>query len=261
MSDRSQRLTKRQQRLADKNNNNTKRGPRSDNAVKVPSLYNLHLTPMNVQPLTENQADVFSDYRDGMDMFIHGCPGTGKTFLGMYLALEEIYNAKSPRNKLIIIRSAQSSKAIGFLKGDDKQKIAVYEAPYRAHAAKLFGRDDAYDILKLKGIIDFQSTSFLRGTEYENAIVLIDEAQNLSYMELKTAVTRIGEGSRVIISGDTRQDDLTSERFNEKSGLPDLIRVLERMTNISKIQFGVNDIVRSGFVRDFIIAEYELGIG
>lgn len=246
-----QRLSKRQQRLSDK-------GGVRDNVVRIPSLQHLHLDLKNVTPLTPNQQLAFDAYDKDSNVLLHGCPGTGKTFLALYLAFKEIYDKRSNKNKIVIIRSAQSSKPIGFLKGDEKQKIAVYEAPYRAHCAKLFERDDAYEVLKQRGMIDFQSTSFLRGTEFENAVIIVDEIQNLSYMELKTALTRTGENSRVTMCGDTNQDDLTSKRYNEESGLSDIMRVLQRMQCVEQVNFTVDDIVRSGFVRDFIIAEYEL---
>ena len=164
------------------------------------------------------------------------------------------------RNKLVIIRTAQSSKDIGFLPGSEKEKLAVYEAAYRAICSELFHRDDAYEILKQKGIVEFHSTSFLRGTTIDDSIILIDEVQNCRYQELRTVLTRTGDKSRVILCGDTKQDDLTSTRYNESSGLKDMMKVFNRMGHMSTVQFDIDDIVRSGFVRDFIIAENELGL-
>lgn len=250
MSEKAQRLTKRQQRL-------TEKGTMKQHQQ---SLYKLHFELKYIQPITDNQVRTFQAYDRGDNLFLHGCAGTGKTFVSIYLALKEIEAGKSRRNKLVIIRSAQSSKDIGFLPGDEKRKLEVYEAPYRAICAELYHRDDAYEILKQKGIIEFHSTSFLRGTTIDDAIILIDECQNNRYVELRTVLTRTGDKSRVILCGDTKQDDLTSERYKESSGLSDMMLVFNRMTGMTAIQFEIDDIVRSGFVRDFIIAENQLGL-
>lgn len=248
MTVKTQRMTKRQQRLADKG------------LMKFPSVQQLHFNLSHIQPITDNQIRTFNAYEQGDNLLLHGCAGTGKTFVSMYLALKEIENGRSHRRKLVIIRTAQSSKDIGFLPGDEKRKLEVYEAPYKAICAELYNRGDAYEILKQKGIIEFHSTSFLRGTTIDNAVILVDECQNQRYVELRTVLTRTGDHSRVVLCGDTKQDDLTSERYKESSGLADMMKVFNRMDHMRSIQFDIDDIVRSGFVRDFIIAENELGL-
>jgi phosphate starvation-inducible PhoH-like protein len=252
MSRNAQRLTKRQQRLAEKGETKT--------ITKFPTIRQLNLELKHIQPITDNQVRTFLSYDKGNNLFLHGCAGTGKTFISIYLALKELEDGRSRRRKLVIIRTAQSSKDIGFLPGDEKRKLEVYEAPYKAICAELYHRDDAYEILKQKGLIEFHSTSFLRGTTIDDAIILVDEVQNQRYIELRTVLTRTGDHSRVILCGDTKQDDLTSERYKESSGLVDMMRVFSRMGDMYTIQFEIDDIVRSGFVRDFIIAENELGL-
>jgi phosphate starvation-inducible protein PhoH len=250
----TQRLTKRQQRLAEK-------GQASQSQlIKFPTMSQLHLKLRDIGPITDNQIKTFHSYDKGDNLFLHGCAGTGKTFISMYLALKEIESGRSRRHKLVIIRTAQSSKDIGFLPGDEKRKLEVYEAPYKAICAELYHRGDAYEILKQKGIIEFHSTSFLRGTTIDDSIILIDECQNQRYVELRTVLTRTGDRSRIVLCGDTKQDDLTSERYKESSGLADMMRVFERMNIMTAVQFEIDDIVRSGFVRDFIIAENQLGL-
>ena len=208
---------------------------------------------------TDNQQKTFDSYDDGQHLLLHGSPGTGKTFLSLYLSLFDIFEYKdSEYEKVIIIRSATPSKEIGFLPGKEGEKLAAFEAPYKGICAELFGRGDAYDILKMKNLIEFQSTSFLRGTTLDNCIVILDECQNLMYMELKTVLTRIGAGTRLIMCGDLYQDDLTSERFNQKSGLFEAMRIFDNIDSMTKIEFGIDDIVRSGFVREFIIAEHDI---
>ena len=243
-----QRLTKRQQRLSEKG------------LIKFPSIQQLHFELKHIQPITDNQVITFNAFDQGDNLFLHGCAGTGKTFISIYLALKEIQNGRSRRRKLIIIRTAQSSKDIGFLPGTEKQKLEVYEAPYKAICAELYHRDDAYDILKQKGIIEFHSTSYLRGTTINDAIILVDEVQNQRYVELRTVLTRTGDHSRIILCGDTKQDDLTSDRYKEASGLKDMMKVFNFMGSMTTVQFEIDDIVRSGFVRDFIIAENQLGL-
>lgn len=248
MSAKAQRLTKRQQRLSEKG------------LIKFPSIQQLHFELKHIQPITDNQVRTFNAFEEGDNLFLHGCAGTGKTFISIYLALKEIQSGKSRHRKLIIIRTAQSSKDIGFLPGTEKQKLEVYEAPYKAICAELYHRDDAYDILKQKGIIEFHSTSYLRGTTINDAIILVDEVQNQRYVELRTVLTRTGDHSRIILCGDTKQDDLTSDRYKEASGLKDIMRVFNYMDSMTTVQFEIDDIVRSGFVRDFIVAENQLGL-
>lgn len=246
MSTRTQKLTKRQQRLADKA------------LLKFPSIDSLNLSLKHMDPLTSNQVKAWRSFDNGDHICMYGSAGTGKSFVSMYLALREIADKKSPYRKLLIIRSAQPSKQIGFLPGSEKDKLAVYEAPYKGICNELYGRGDAYEVLKNKGIIEFTSTSFLRGTTIDDTIILLDEAQNLSFVELLTVATRVGVNTRIVVCGDTRQDDLTSERYKETSGMGDILKVFSIMPGVSMIQFTTDDIVRSGFVKDFLIAVEKL---
>jgi phosphate starvation-inducible protein PhoH len=248
MSDRSQRLTRRQQRLADKSN--------SKEYHRVNTHRQLHFELKDIRPKTHNQELAFDAYQNGDHLFLLGCAGTGKTFLSLFLALSEIESGRSPRNKIMIIRSPQPAKQIGFLPGDKKEKTSEYETPYRDICAELYHRDDAYDILKTKGIIEFQPTSFLRGTNIPNAIVIFDELQNGTFAEIRTVLTRVADQSRIIMIGDTKQDDLTSKRYNEESGIHCTLKVFANMDeNITRVDFDVRDVLRSGFVKSFIIAE------
>lgn len=245
-----QRLTRRQQKLAERG------------VEKFPTITNLHLELKKIVPATYNQKLAFNAYEDGLNVCLMGCAGTGKTFISMYLVLKEIADKTSNKRRLVIIRTAQPTKDIGFLPGSEKQKLEAYETAYKAICSELYHRDDAYDILKQKGIIEFHSTSFLRGTTIDDAIILIDEAQSQRYIELKTVLTRVGKDSKIVICGDIRQDDLSSERYKEISGLPTLLTVLKKMNDeeIEIINFEPEDIVRGGFVKAFIKAEYDLGL-
>lgn len=248
------RLTRKQRRLAER------QAETNPSAIKFPSINQLNFELNHIKPKTDNQQLTFDYYSQGNHLFLHGCAGTGKSFISLYLALKEIEDKRSLRRKLVIIRTAQPSKQIGFLPGSEKQKLEVYEAPYRSICAELYHRDDAYEVLKKKGLVEFHGTSFLRGTTIDDAVILVDEVQNMTYQELRTVITRVGENSRLVLCGDTKQDDLTSERFKETSGLVEIARVFNRMDGIEIVQFEVEDIVRSGFVKEFIMAEYKLGM-
>lgn len=201
-----------------------------------------------IQPKTSNQEKAFDAYHSNKHCVLHGVAGTGKTFLSLYLALDEILNKQS-KQKLICIRSVVPSRDIGFLPGNETEKAKVYEAPYIHITQELMGRGDAYEILKNKKQIEFMTTSFLRGLTFDNSIVFIDEAQNLSVHELDTVITRMGENSRLVIAGDFRQSDLM------QNGLLRFVSILNKISNFAFIDFNINDIVRSGLVKEYIIAK------
>jgi len=201
-----------------------------------------------VQPLTENQAKVLGSTKSQVLM---GYAGTGKTLLASYLAYKSIFEDRE-FDKLVYMRSAVPTRNIGFLPGTDKEKIAVYEAPYVDTANKLLGRGDAYEILKAKGIVHFSSTSFVRGINLDNTILIVDECQNMSYHELDSIITRLEENCRVYFCGDMRQADLAN------NGLKDFFKVLKSMGEFDFTEFQKEDIVRSQLVKNYIIKKEEV---
>lgn len=217
-----------------------------------------HFELRHIKPLTPNQERVFSAYRQGYHLMLHGFAGTGKTFCALYLALNEILNTDSIYTKIIIVRSVVPSRDMGFLPGSMKEKIAVYEEPYREICDSLFGRGDGYDILKMKGIIQFTTTSFLRGLTFNNAIVILDESQNLSFQEADTVMTRMGDESRIIVCGDYRQTDLLKPY--EKEGITQLMAITNRINTFQSVDFEKDDIVRSGLVKQYIIQKASIGL-
>lgn len=202
----------------------------------------------HVSPLTNNQVKVLGCEKNQV---LSGYAGTGKTFLASYLAYNSIFNT-GEFNKLIYMRSAVSTRDLGFLPGTDAEKIAVYEAPYVDTASKLFGRGDTYDILKKKGIVHFTSTSFVRGINLNNAVIIVDECQNMTYHELDSIITRLEENCRIYFCGDMRQADL------RKNGLVDFYRVLNAMDEFHFVEFQKDDIVRSQLVKNYIVKKEEI---
>jgi phosphate starvation-inducible protein PhoH len=206
-------------------------------------------------PLTENQKKFFDAYRRG-DYFIalHGVAGTGKTFCAMYRALEEVLDKSNPFNKIIVVRSAVQSREIGHLPGDASEKMEIYQQPYRQICDTLFGRKDAWDRLEEQGHIEFISTSFIRGMSFDDAIIIVDEMQNLTFEEIDTVMTRVGYRSKIIWCGDYRQTDLNKKK-NDVSGILKFFDIAYHMSAFTKIEFTVDDIVRSSLVKDYILAK------
>lgn len=227
-------------------------------AVRVPvTTQTLKLKLDNLrtfEPLTDNQKLFFDAYSRG-DYFValHGTAGTGKTFCALYKAIEEVLSKDNPFNKIIVVRSAVQSRDMGHLPGDIGEKMEIYEQPYRQICSTLFERKDAWDRLSEQGHIQFISTSFIRGLSFDNAIIIVDEIQNLTYAEASTVITRVGHMSKILWCGDYRQTDL--RKSNDKSGLKKFMEIAESMPSFTRIEFTVDDIVRSSLVRDFVIAE------
>jgi phosphate starvation-inducible protein PhoH len=206
-------------------------------------------------PLTENQKKFFDAYKIG-DYFIalHGVAGTGKTFCALYKAIEEVLDKANPFNKIIVVRSAVQSRDIGHLPGDVGEKMEIYEQPYRQICETLFGRRDAWDRLEEQGYVKFISTSFIRGMSFDDAIIIVDEMQNMTYEEIDTVMTRVGYRSKIIWCGDYRQTDLNKKK-NDVSGILKFFDIAQHMSSFTRIEFTVDDIVRSSLVKDYILAK------
>jgi len=218
-----------------------------------------------VKPVTDNQKKVFESWKSGKCQFMYGAAGTGKTFISLYLALNEVLRNDTPYDKVIIVRSLIPTREIGFLPGDEDDKSALYQVPYANMVQFMFEQPNEqafnmlYDKLKAQNSLYFLSTSFLRGLTFDNSIVIVDECQNLNFHELDTITTRLGQDSKIAFCGDFSQSDL--QRTNEKNGLYDFLKIAEEMTEFETTEFSIGDIVRSGFVRSYLIQKTKLGIG
>lgn len=247
----SHRLTKRQKRILKQNGEEDLL--KAKVAIKTPN-FDLR----NINPLTENQRHTFEAFYEGKHLMLHGMAGTGKTFLSMYLALDDLLSGESQQDMIYIVRSVVPTRDMGFLPGSQKEKMKVYEAPYQAICAELFGRGDAYDILKQKNAVEFMSTSFVRGITMNNCYVIVDEINNMTFHELDSVITRIGKNCRIIFCGDFRQSDLTKDQ--EKNGLKEFMKVVSKLSDFVYIDFLEKDIVRSKLVKEYIIARQNLGL-
>ena len=219
---------------------------------------------VEIDPLTTNQDMFFTQYGEGKHIFAYGCAGTGKTFIALYNALKDVLDPETPYEKVYIVRSLVATREIGFLPGDHADKSDIYQIPYRKMVKYMFKMSsDAefemlYANLKNQGTLDFWSTSFLRGVTFDDAIIIVDECQNLNYHELDSIITRAGENTRIMFCGDGVQSDLT--KTTERNGITDFQRILSKMESFSLIEFTIEDIVRSGLVKEYILAKNAIGL-
>ena len=218
----------------------------------------------DIEPLTENQKILYKAYEANKNIVAYGAAGTGKTFITLYNALQDVLDERTPYEKIYIVRSLVATREIGFLPGDHEDKSSLYQIPYKNMVKYMFQMPDEasfemlYGNLKLQGTISFWSTSFIRGTTLDNAIIIVDEFQNLNFHELDSIITRVGENSKIMFCGDATQSDLI--KTNEKNGIIDFMKVLRIMPSFDIIEFGVDDIVRSGLVKEYILAKMEVGV-
>ena len=219
---------------------------------------------LDIDPLTDNQRKLFDAYAEGKHLVAYGCAGTGKTFITLYNALREVLDERTPYEKIYLVRSLVATREIGFLPGSYEDKSDIYQIPYKNMVKYMFQMpSDAefemlYGNLKAQETIKFWSTSFLRGTTLDNSIVIVDEFQNCTAHELDSIITRVGENSKIMFCGDASQSDL--QKSNERNGIVDFMNILRKMPSIDIIEFGVDDIVRSGLVKEYIIAKLEVGL-
>jgi phosphate starvation-inducible protein PhoH len=246
MTSQNKRLTKRERRLLRQ---------QEAEALNTP---NLGLNIPNIKPLTKNQNLAFKSWDEGKNLLLHGIPGTGKSFIALYLALRDILSGISDQRKIVIVRSVVEVRKMGFLPGNQKEKAAVYEAPYSAICTELFNRGDAYDTLTRRGVVEFISTSFIRGITINDTIVVVDEMANMTGHELDSIITRVGKNCRIIFSGDFRQSDFSTDQ--ERNGLKDFMKIINKMKSFEFVDFQREDVVRSSLVREYIYAKDDLNI-
>ena len=218
---------------------------------------------VDIVPITENQKILFKSYDEGKHLIAYGAAGTGKTFVTLYNAIKDVLDETTPYEKIYIVRSLVATREIGFLPGDYEDKSDIYQVPYKHMVKYMFQMSSDADFemlygnLKSQDSINFWSTSFLRGTTLDNAIVIVDEFQNLNFHELDSIMTRVGQDAKIMFCGDATQSDLV--KTNDRNGIVDFMNILRKMPSFDIIEFGIDDIVRSGLVKEYIIAKLESG--
>ena len=219
---------------------------------------------VDISPLTDNQKILFDSYNQQKNVVAYGVAGTGKTFITLYNALKDVLDETTPYERVYIVRSLVSTREIGFLPGDHEDKADIYQIPYKHMVKYMFQMPSDADFEMLYGnlrsqeTIKFWSTSFIRGTTLDNAIIIVDEFQNLNFHELDSIITRVGENSKICFCGDATQSDLT--KTNDRNGIVDFMKILSSMPSVDIIEFGLDDIIRSGLVKEYLIAKLELGM-
>lgn len=241
----TERLTRKQKRIL------------RQQGVKEESVQRNNLNLKHIEPLTQNQKLTFTSFRD-KNLLLHGMAGTGKSFISLYLALKEVNKPDSLYKKVVIVRSVVPTRDMGFLPGSNKEKAKVYEAPYYAICTELFGRSDAYEALKSRSVVEFISTSFIRGITLNDCIIVVDEIANMTLHELDSVITRVGKNCKVVFCGDFSQSDFTREQ--DRNGLKDFMRIIQKMKSFEFIEFNEQDIVRSTMVKEYILSKHRLGI-
>lgn len=220
---------------------------------------------VDVKGITKNQTEVIKEYKKGKCLFLYGSAGTGKTFITLYHALKEVLDPKTQYQRVYVVRSLMPTREIGFLPGDEEDKSALYQVPYDNMVRFMFKMptedqfDFLYDRLRQQGSLMFLSTSFLRGITLDNAIIIVDECQNLNFHELDTIMTRVGQDSKIMFCGDFDQSDLSKEK--EREGLGNFMKIINEMKEFYLCEFDIGDIVRSGLVRSYIVQKYNTGLG
>lgn len=231
----------------------TSNNPHQPNLSVVNNKLKVRIDDLKViEPLTLNQKKFFDLYQHSKILLLHGVAGTGKTYIALYKALEEVLDKPSSITKIVIVRSAVPSREIGHLPGDEKEKTEVYQQPYIEICANLFGRKDSFQRLQEQHNIEFMITSFIRGITLEDSVIIVDECQNMTDMELNSIITRVGKNSKIIFCGDFRQTDLYKK--TDMSGLKKFMVIADMMPSVRTIEFQISDIVRSQLVKEYLIA-------
>lgn len=212
-------------------------------------LWRMRLSVELHPQLTPKQTDfIRSKAQHGL---LTGPPGTAKTYTACAKGLLGLQRKLYER--IIIVRSAVATRPLGYLPGDINDKQEVYAEPYVDIFDDLCGGNQNWSTLSRHKLVEFKTTSHLRGVTWDNSYVILDEIQNFNYHECRTAATRVGEGTSLVVCGDTDQSDLTDRR--EAEGHMKFLKIFSAMENVSYINFVADDIVRSGFVQDYVEAE------
>jgi len=206
-----------------------------------------------VEPRNEAQKQYLETIENSIITVGLGPAGSGKTYLAVYEALCHLWNKKTTGIKrLIITRPAiEAGEKLGFLPGDLGDKLDPYMRPVYDALYDIASIDIAKEKIE-KGYIEVAPLAYMRGRTFNNAFILLDEAQNATLEQLKMVLTRVGENCKLVIDGDPFQSDLP--HYHRKSGLCELPTILEGVPKVGIVSFSPSDIVRSQVVRNVVSA-------
>jgi phosphate starvation-inducible PhoH-like protein len=222
------------------------------------SAYIKHEHLIEIEPFTNNQKKAVDAWNEGKHLFLSGSAGTGKTFLALHLGLTQALTKDADCDNVTIIRSIVPTRDIGFLPGDEEKKKLAYVRPYVGICSEICEDNSAWGKLTASKTINFESTSFIRGTTFDDTVLVVDECQNMSGHELDSVITRTGDRCRIIFCGDYYQSDFRNGR--DKNGILEFMKIIETMKDFAVINFTWSDIIRSDFVREYIMSKEMMNI-
>lgn len=216
--------------------------------------HDTHKQAIMLEAKTDRQQVHINALTEADQVIISGCAGTGKTYVTATYAAQQ-YQSKS-YNKIIITRPhVEVGKGLGYLKGDLGEKTMPWVTPIIEVLEEHLGKGVVETGIK-NGNIEVAPLALMRGRSFNQALILLDEAQNLNFQEIKMLTTRVGEGSKLIINGDIQQSDL-----KESDGLSKIIHLVKKyQLPIPLVEYNIEDVVRSGITKQWLEVYHQEGI-
>jgi len=196
--------------------------------------------------LRQSQQQYLNTINENQITFCYGPAGTSKTFTACFAALKMLEN-KEIEHVILCKPIQEAGEKLGFLPGEIDEKIAPYIQSYKSNIIKIIGVEKT-DALFDKGVFHFEPLAYMRGNTYDNALMILDEAQNADWKQLMLFVTRMGRDSKVVVAGDVSQHDI----IKSKVSLPAFIEMLKGVKGVGEHVFGDKDIVRAKILQEIV---------